>query len=63
MASSLRLEGESDADFGDRAERTAKYAKILVDAALANHCIQSLIAKLFLSLPPRFVQLGLPFEP
>lgn len=44
MAASLRLEGESDDEFRNRAERTAKYARILVDAALANHCIQDFIA-------------------
>src|SRR3990167_9303962 len=44
MAPSLRLEGESDDEFRERAERTATYAKMLVDAALANHCIRSFIA-------------------
>lgn len=41
---SLRLPNEGDDAFRARAEHTAKYAKILVDAALANHCIQSFIA-------------------
>ena len=43
MTRSLRLPEEGDEAFRKRAERTAKYAKILVDAALANHCIQSFI--------------------
>lgn len=43
MNRSLRLPNESDDAFRRRAERTAKYAKILVDAALANYCIQKLI--------------------
>ena len=43
MNRSLRLPDESDNAFRERAERTAKYAKHLVDAALANHCIQSFI--------------------
>lgn len=44
MAGSLRLEGESDGAFRERAKRTAEFAKTLVDAALANHCIQGFIA-------------------
>jgi len=44
MAASLRLKGESDDEFHERAERMATYAKMLVDAALANHCIRSFIA-------------------
>lgn len=44
MTHSLRLLNEGDEAFRERAERTAKYARILVDAALANHCIESFIA-------------------
>jgi hypothetical protein len=40
----MRLPSESDDAFRARAERTAKYAKLLVDSALANHCIRSFIA-------------------
>jgi hypothetical protein len=44
MANSLRLPGEGDDAFRRRAEQAAKFAKVLVDAALANHDIRSLIA-------------------
>jgi len=44
MANSLRLPSEGDDAFRRRAERAAQYARILVDAALANHEIRSLIA-------------------
>lgn len=44
MTRSLRFDGESDDAFRDRAERTAKYAKLLIDSALANHEIRALIA-------------------
>lgn len=41
---SLRLPNESDDAFAARARRAAEYARVLVDAALANHDIQWLIA-------------------
>lgn len=44
MTRSLRFPNESDDAFRTRAERTAKYAMVLVDSALANRCIQSFIA-------------------
>lgn len=44
MTLTLRLCGETDSQFEARAERAAKYAKILVDSALANHCIKSFIS-------------------
>lgn len=44
MPRELRLPGESDDAFRARAERAARYARILVDAALANHDIRQLIA-------------------
>lgn len=40
----LRLTGESDEQFRTRAERTALYAKLLIDACLQNHCMQRFIA-------------------
>jgi hypothetical protein len=40
---SLRFTGESDDEFRQRAERTGRYARILVDAAVANHCIREFI--------------------
>ena len=39
-----RLPRKSDDAFRARAERTAKYAKLLIDAALANNEIRALIA-------------------
>ncbi len=44
MPRELRLPGEGDADFRARVERAARYAKLLVDAALANYDIQAYIA-------------------
>jgi hypothetical protein len=44
MTRSLRFAGESDDEFRSRAERAAKYAKLLIDAALTNHEIRALIA-------------------
>ena len=41
---SLRLPGETDQGFRLRAERTVIIAKHLIDAALANYCIQHFIA-------------------
>ena len=41
---SLRLRDEGDAEFRDRAERAGCYARLLVDAALANLDIQRFIA-------------------
>ena len=41
---SLRLPGETDQEFRSRAERTVIIAKHLIDAALANYCIQHFIA-------------------
>jgi len=40
----LRFPEESDQNFRSRAERAACYARILVDAALANHFVQQFIA-------------------
>ena len=44
MPRSLRLPGEGDQEFQDRAERMAGIARALVDAALANHYVQDFIA-------------------
>lgn len=44
MPLDLRLPGEGDQEFQDRAEQIAGIARALVDAALANHCIQDFIA-------------------
>jgi hypothetical protein len=44
MPLELRLPGESDEAFRSRADRAARYAQILVEAALANRDIQELIA-------------------
>ena len=41
---SLRFPAESDQAFRARAIRAATYAKILVEACLANHCVQEYIA-------------------
>ena len=41
---SLRFPQESDHAFRARAVRAATYAKILVDACLANRCVQEYIA-------------------
>ncbi len=38
-----RFPHESDQDFRRRAERTARYARILVDAALANRFVRQFI--------------------
>ena len=43
MALTLRFDGESDDAFAARASRTAEYAKLLISAALANHCIRTFI--------------------
>ena len=43
MPLDLRLPGEGDQAFQERAERMAGIIRILVDAALANHCIQDFI--------------------
>lgn len=40
----LRLDGEPDEAFRARVERAGRYARILVAAALRNHCVQRLIA-------------------
>jgi len=40
----LRLPGESDAAFIGRAEHAARIARLLVDACLANRCMQEYIA-------------------
>jgi hypothetical protein len=40
----LRIAGESDDAFRDRAERAARIAKVLVEASLANRCVQDYIA-------------------
>ena len=44
MPLDLRLPGEGDQEFQQRAEQMAGIARVLVDAALANHCIQNFIA-------------------
>ena len=44
MPSSLRLSGEGDEAFQARAERMAVYARVLINAALANECVQDYIA-------------------
>jgi len=41
---SLRFEGENDGAFRERAARTARIANALVDACLANRCMQEYIA-------------------
>ena len=40
----MRIAGESDDAFRDRAERAARIAKVLVEASLANRCVQDYIA-------------------
>lgn len=40
----LKLPGEGDDAFRRRAEKAAAYARVLIDAALANHDIRELIA-------------------
>ena len=40
----LRFPGESDEDFRSRAERAARYARVFVDAALANRFVRQFIA-------------------
>ena len=40
----LRWPGETDQEFRIRAERMVLIAKTLIDAALANYCIQQFIA-------------------
>ena len=44
MLLDLRSPGEGDQEFRQRAEQMASIARVLVDAALANHCIQGFIA-------------------
>ena len=44
MRSSVRLPNESDCEFQERAERMAVYARVLIDAALANQFVQRYIA-------------------
>jgi len=41
---SLRFTGESDAEFQTRAIRAGQVAKLLVDACLANRCVQGYVA-------------------
>lgn len=41
---SLRLDGETDDAFRERAECAGRYAKLLVDRCLANRCVRSYIA-------------------
>jgi hypothetical protein len=50
MPRSVRLPGEGDDEFQVRAERVARIGRVLVDAALANHCIQDFIADPELSM-------------
>jgi len=40
----LRLAGETDQQFRQRAERAGRVARVLVDACLSNHCVQDYIA-------------------
>lgn len=44
MPAELRFPGESDDDFRDRAERVGVIARLLVEACLANECMQQYIA-------------------
>lgn len=44
MRRTLRFEGETDGQFRLRAERAARFARILIDACLANVWVQDLIA-------------------
>lgn len=44
MSLQLRFDGETDDDFRARAERAANIARVLVDACLANECMQQHIA-------------------
>src|SRR5688500_17511739 len=41
---SLRFDGETDDDFRERAERTARIVRVLVSACLRNRCVQKYIA-------------------
>ena len=41
---SLRFTGESDAEFRARAIRAGRVAKLLIEASLANRCVQDYIA-------------------
>ena len=40
----LRFDGEGDPEFRSRAERAAKIASLLIDACLANACVQEYAA-------------------
>jgi len=40
----LRLAGESDDEFRSRAERVGRIGRVLVEACLANRCVQEFIA-------------------
>ena len=44
MPRSLRFPDETDSHFRQRAGGAARYAKLLIDAALANHCVQQMIS-------------------
>lgn len=41
---SLRIDGETDGQFSERAERSALVAKALIKACLANECVQQYVA-------------------
>ena len=53
---SLRFPGETDADFRQRAERAFRVAKVLVDACLANRCMQRYMADPALPYSPTSVR-------
>jgi hypothetical protein len=53
---SLRFPGETDADFRRRAERAFRVAKVLVDACLANRCMQRYMADPALPYSPASVR-------
>lgn len=44
MPRRLRFDGETDEQFCERADRAGRYAKFLVEACLANGCVQQYIA-------------------
>ncbi|MFV0443011.1 MAG: hypothetical protein ACK5Q5_05535, partial [Planctomycetaceae bacterium] len=44
MPESLRFDGETDAEFCDRVRSRAEIARVLVEACLANLCVQASIA-------------------
>ena len=57
---SLRFPNEPDSDFIARVEQTAQVARLLIDACLANDCVQQLIAD---SRFPIYTQAGFEESP